>query len=463
MLKQFGIFLAGALAILGSAQAAVLTTGTGDGGVTVGVDLYGSFGSSIGGTGTSNAVYNPVGAEGEAGTVFQSGVAISNGNVNSWLTTGSLGGTNAPTSNATIVSQTATSLVSTWMVGSLSFQLTQTLVAVFDGGVQTGSALTQSYRITNTGSVASRFNLTRYMDGDLQFDGSISDGGGRIEIGGSEVLYETDAAAGNAAATTFLGITGSGGTNPTGRFEVASFSGLRGRVAGNAVLANDVQGDTDGDGFINNPYDVTLALANAFNLAAGATQTYLTQTLWGNAVPPAPGSTEALPLLPTTITNGGAFLFEIDPADVTPGQIIWIDPDIAVGYTYAVTGATFDAVQMPSFGTVPDPDGYILTFTDSMGTQSVALASGATHTFAEAVSSFTITDIAVALMLDPTNPIAFQTGIALTSLSGAPIIITQTPIVQTVGDNPVPLPAGIWLMITGLGAIGASSRRKKAA
>jgi hypothetical protein len=279
-----------ALAAMGAARAApyVLTNGSGDGQVNVGVDGYGSFGGAIGSNAT-DAVFNPVGTSpAPAGTTFESGLAIRFGaattGTRSWLSTG-LG---AGLANVTVTG-TATSATSTFSFGGLSFVLTQTLTAVFTGTTQTGSVLTQSYAMTNTGTAATSFELLRYIDGDLQFDGSISDGGGRLNSGGTEVLFETDTATGSSTSTTFVGITGEGGVVPlTGRYEIDSYSGLRGRITAGSALDDLITGDSaDADQFIDagNGYDVTLALRNLFTLAAGGSGTYTTRTFFGNGTP----------------------------------------------------------------------------------------------------------------------------------------------------------------------------------
>lgn len=87
--------------------------------------------------------------------------------------------------------------------------------------------------------------LVRYLDGDLLFDGSFGgDGGGRLFSGPTEVLFETDSATGSATSTTFVGITAEGGTIPgTGRYEVDSFAGLRGRIIAGTALDDTVTGD----------------------------------------------------------------------------------------------------------------------------------------------------------------------------------------------------------------------------
>lgn len=120
------------------------------------------------------------------------------------------------------------------------------------------------------------------------------DGGGRLFSGSTEILFETDSATGSSASTTFVGITGEGGSIPlTGRYEIDSFAGLRGRIISGIALDDTVTGDGgDADQFVDaGPgYDVTLALRNLFDLDVGATGTYVTRTIFGNGAPDSVGT-----------------------------------------------------------------------------------------------------------------------------------------------------------------------------
>jgi len=465
-LRLFALALGSAVAAALPATAVQLSNGPGDGSVSVGVDAFGSFGSSIDGDGASDAIFDPVGSIAAAGTTFESAVAVSSGGARTYLTSGFLSGSSATAANAAFQSQSATSATSSFSVGFLDFQLQQTLTEAFDAdGMRTGSLLNQVYTIRNSADVANSFDVVRYIDGDLLFDGTLNDGGGRIFRSGSEILFETDSASGDDESTTFLGITANGGQIPTeNRFELSSFSGLRSQIANGGPLDDAIQNDTDSDGFIDSPYDVTLALRNVFNLAAGETAQYTTQTLFGNAVPPAPGSSEALPLLPSDIDPDGAFQFTLDADDITPGQTIFIDPDIAVGYTYSVVGAEFESVTAPTFAAVGDPDGYMVLFTIGATDFTEFLAAGDTLdflAFGGPVTTFTLLGIDPALLLDPTDTMAFVTGIALTNvLSGTTVTITQAPIVETT-DAPVPLPASALLMAPVFGVIGSLGWRRR--
>jgi hypothetical protein len=278
------------LAVLCSSTAAVLAVpfalnnGPGDGKVSVGVDGYGAFGSSVGAD-SANAIYDPVGAIGPAGTSFESGVAIRFGGAGGYdfLTSGDIGGSGGLGSVG--VAGTPLSGSSSFSFGGLSFTLVQTLTTL-----SSGTELRQDYTILNPSASSVRFELIRYLDGDLLFDGSLTDGGGRLAGGpGPEILFETDSATGSATSTTFVGITGEGGIIPAaGRYEIDSFSGLRSRIISGTALDDTVTGDGgDADQFIDagGGYDVTLALRNLFDLTAGGSATYTTRTIFGSGTP----------------------------------------------------------------------------------------------------------------------------------------------------------------------------------
>lgn len=190
-------------------QNTELFTPAGDGGVRVLVDPLGAFGSSTAG---ANAFYDPVGAIGSSGTTFESGVAIRFGDTGgrSFLSVGDIRGSgNLRSPGFTTVSNT--SAESSFSFGDLDFDLTQTVDTLLTEGERTGSFLNQTYTITNPGDEAVTFELVRYIDGDLVFDGSFQDGGGLLTQDGREILFETDTAGEPETSTTFIGITSEGG------------------------------------------------------------------------------------------------------------------------------------------------------------------------------------------------------------------------------------------------------------
>ncbi len=144
---------------------------------------------------------------------------------------------------------------------------------------------------------------------------------------------------------------------------------------------------------------------------------------------------ESSALMPSS-TSSGSFVFVISVADVCPGEF-WIDPPVASGYDYEMTGAKFEAVKMPSNSSVPDPDGYEVSYiiqTMIGGVmQSIEkakiLQSGESLTFDQPVSKFRVRGINPDLSLDPTDEMAFPIGIDVTTPTSN-VTITQTPVTE---------------------------------
>jgi len=299
------------LGLFGFSQSAfalpfVLSNGPGDGTLSVGVDGFGAFGSGIGPE-ASNSIYDPVGA-GAKGTTHESAIAIEigTGGTRSFLTSGFVGiSGNLP--NPTVMPDGS----STFSNSGLNFALSQTLEPIFSGGTQTGTILIQTYTITNPGSTTINFEINRYLDGDLFFVNSNSiDGGGRLIIDGTEILFETDSATGSSTSTNYVGITAEGGTEPaSNRYEIDSFSGLRTRIISGDPLDNTITGDSgDADQFIDAGagYDVTLALRNTFSLGQETSVVYVTKTIFGTGAP------EDIEIDPPTEEMVGGIILPID-------------------------------------------------------------------------------------------------------------------------------------------------------
>ncbi|MEO0379378.1 MAG: VPLPA-CTERM sorting domain-containing protein, partial [Pseudomonadota bacterium] len=181
-------------------------------------------------------------------------------------------------------------------------------------------------------------------------------------------------------------------------------------------------------------------------------------TVLGDDLGSPSGLFESTPVLPSEIDDDGGFVFVLDDIRNLPGRIFFIDPEIATGYTYEITGDLFFSVQAPSLGAVADGDGeYLLSY--GMGLTRT-LQAGELFEFGPAgVSSFTITGIDPALMLDPTNANAFVTGVSVVS-GGIPGTITQTAIRTDV--SAVPIPASGLMILSGFAGMAVLRRRRRA-
>jgi hypothetical protein len=156
-----------------------IQTASGDGELKVTVDEFGQFGTStVGGQG---GVYDPIGNKTSASTTYSSFIAL--GIIGSTTATARTLLAAAASNNELFGTVNATNANSNFTVGGLQFQLNQSVQSIFNStSARTGSRLDQTYTITNTSSQTINFDLVRYVDGDLGFDGTINDGGGRISL-----------------------------------------------------------------------------------------------------------------------------------------------------------------------------------------------------------------------------------------------------------------------------------------
>jgi Ca2+-binding RTX toxin-like protein len=334
-------------------QFVTLSVGAGDGSLILPTDALGTFSSSI---------YDPVGAIQAANASFESDIYFRDRNSGSLFRQSFAFPTSLvpvrPTNISTIRLNGTNEANSTFDLGTLSFALTQTVQPTFDvNGVVSGALLTQSYVITNIGLAAANFELDRYYNGDLRYDGSISDGGGRLNTtAGDEILFETDRG-GTSTSTTFVGITGKGGTIPTaGRYDIDRFPLLRSNLAAGRPLRNLVTNDTNGDRTVDIPYDVSLALVNLFTLMPGESSTYTTHTVFGNGIPANLRPPNQVPIATDDVgstTLGAPIILDIVSNDT--------DTDGAPIYS------TVQIVTQPANGTVINIGNGLVTYTPIPG------------------------------------------------------------------------------------------------
>jgi subtilisin-like proprotein convertase family protein len=344
----------------------------GDASVKVGVDGYGSFGWAV--ADGDDAIFDPLGSIAAAGTTYQSMVAVGPAlGHRTFLSSEYL-----PTSP--LVTGGPSLGTSDFVYNNLLFHLTQSLQTLNNAaGVRIGSRLVQTYTITNIGLLAQTFDMVRYFDGDLDFDGSIDDGGGRLTVNGNEIMFEIDSATGRYDPTTFVGITATGGTPSANRYEADYFPYLRHQVIAGTNLDQVIENDgPDPDQFVDagQGYDITLALANIFNLAPGEVGVYTTSTLFGTgtpdetvevppAAPPPPPPFQFSGVVKNDLNNNGLN----DPGEPgLAGAIVYIDLNndnqLGLGepaqvtnsqgqYSFQVREGTYTVRQVQLAGWVP--------------------------------------------------------------------------------------------------------------
>jgi hypothetical protein len=333
---------------------ATLTNGNGDGQLFVQVNEQGAFGNANTlavnlanppqGNTVDDALFNPPGARGQAGTTYESGLAIRllGGTTRQFLTAGTIGGTGnnqsgfffdasvgLPQNNLERNSRffwpnnvTRPSGGNQVPAGAqLQFDLRQTLVDLTFSGAQDGTALVQQYTVTNVSGNTLSFELIRYWDGDIFAGGSpLLDGGGRRIFDvrrGVDGVFQSDVANNNPAQDpTFIEIQSSLDNVPrTQRWEVGLAGNvlpvkpagplLQAIIAGTA-LADDVTpaaADADANNIrdVGADADVAVALRQEFvDLPNNQQVVFISTTVFGhppqtavNPPPPPPAAGSA--------------------------------------------------------------------------------------------------------------------------------------------------------------------------
>ncbi|CAN5254584.1 hypothetical protein BH11PSE10_BH11PSE10_02960 [soil metagenome] len=147
-----------------------------------------------------------------------------------------------------------------------------------------------------------------------------------------------------------------------------------------------------------------------------------------------------------TIDASGVYNFQV--GGVGSDHITFIDPEVAVGYHYAIgaSGPNFQSLLLPNVG-----DGaYTLSYSDGTGAHSTGVLHDQQFFFGSGgVSAFSVTGIETSAGLDPGNATAFVTG--LTFASAGEFNGSMTPITALVA---VPEPQTWALLLGGLGLLG---------
>jgi hypothetical protein len=158
-------------------------------------------------------------------------------------------------------------------------------------------------------------------------------------------------------------------------------------------------------------------------------------------------------LLPNIVQQDG-WHFDFN---IQLNQRIYIDPEIATGYDFAVaSGPNIESAVFPVLA--GDMNGYdIYGFDTSTHAYDILLGhanGGVVFTFANGgVSEFGVRGIDVSAGLDPNNTQAFVTG--LTFVSAGDVSMTQAPAAI------VPEPETYAMLLAGLGIVGFTASRRK--
>ncbi len=186
----------------------------------------------------------------------------------------------------------------------------------------------------------------------------------------------------------------------------------------------------------------------------------------------ADGSSEETPLLPAGVLEGDGdegtpptFGFDVSGAGT---DIVFIDPELTVGYTYELQGdGQIAAFVAPSESAVAVPIGFagyeLLVVGGNADGQTFFVMPGERIDFSESdlVRRLVLTGIPLDAEIDPTDFQTFVAGFSFFNVTDGSFV-TQTAIVEDPDVAPaVPLPAGAWLMLTALGGFAALRRRQK--
>lgn len=167
------------------------------------------------------------------------------------------------------------------------------------------------------------------------------------------------------------------------------------------------------------------------------------------------GETELEAVLPTS-TVDSRFVFEFQP-ELALLPLVWFDPEIAIGYDYLLSGGLFASVTAPSLGTIPDADGYVVSY----GSEVATLLPGETLTLPDGINYLSVGDIDPLLELDPGDDMAFPIGFSFAGVGAGALRLEQIPFVINTDVAPVPLPASVYMVVFGAFSLVAVGRRRR--
>ena len=349
---------------------------TTDGAVSVKVDGLGAFGVASGPG--RDALFNPPGPAGPAGTVFSSSLYLSS--ANDFLIDCDDG------AETTTVSRSGSTLVTRKMLGSLQLDLDQRLNAISGGS----STLIQTYTLTNAATSGVSLILARHLNGNLEFDGSSQDRGAATASG--TLLGEFDAGDDPAEPTTLVGISGALGPDGTpDRWTIQPFNYRDDILKTPGIPAGDsgvVHNDEDGDRVVDTPFDVTLSQQWNAALAPGASVTLVTTTHFGQPRNRPPSAVDdALMATEDTASSLNVLANDSDPDG---------DPVSFVGATAGLHGAVSCVSGVCTYTPSADyngTDSFTYTISDGRGASDVGTVNVTVAPVDEPRQTLTVTRV----------------------------------------------------------------------
>ncbi|MCA9261231.1 MAG: hypothetical protein KDA61_18575 [Planctomycetales bacterium] len=267
--------------------------------ISVEVDSYGAFGSAL--SGALN--YDETGgASGSMASRSFVAVGLSTpasshsvlGEYDGWnYSTAELSAVTATVSSDGSAATTSFQLPNSGGYAALQdidIELTQAIEPVFDdqlaGSQATGALLTQTYRMTNTGSLSRSFDMRRVVDGDFGSIGASNGGGKYVAPDGREwgVTF-ADASTGMTLqhSDLMIAVSVEGGNTPSiGRQEAepASAAYYATQLAGQSLSDAVYNDGSDTDEIADVGFDLAYSMRRQFTMVAGEEATFVVYTLF---------------------------------------------------------------------------------------------------------------------------------------------------------------------------------------
>jgi hypothetical protein len=164
--------------------------------------------------------------------------------------------------------------------------------------------------------------------------------------------------------------------------------------------------------------------------------------------------TELDPFMPSDDVDG-SWEFEFSISD---NEVVFIDPDVAIGYDYVVeSGPEIASVILPT-GFDADYELWLMgasgwEFTDNLTAEEEYLFGP------DGVTEFRVLGIDTTNMIDPDDALAFVTGLSF--VESGDVVMTQTPITEFVASpTSVSEPRMFFVLLTAFGLFAIRARKK---